>query len=714
MTDTHNDPQNTVEQDSEKLLDSRELHRAKKSRKPSWKIQFFAIIVVALVTFMTFSAARYFLAEESQKVETQLKQRMEIMVLERADIFATWLNGMAEQVRPITQSDVFRVFAAEVDLADGDMASVLSPNQDQALENEVGGMEQGFREQLPFMVNALTDLVQDSGHAGAYMLDRRGNTFLTSIDAKPLLQRQKDKALQLFDTKQIAFSPFRESVNGLELDIYIPVLPTEFMENTNDVVGVFIFTVNVTDKFEVLLRPNPISGLDGSYSLFQRIEGQIQEVRAMDNGGIFDTPLTADIFADEGLAFGQRSSFDNMAQVYSFAVPVGEDTDFILAWQTASADARSYLDKLIVNVYLIAILFVLSFLTAFGAFWWRSNSDYNRMMANEYADFARKIARQKKLLNGITSTIKEFITLKDKHGKYVYVNPAFAEAVGRPVDDILGLDSASVLGHRTAERLEKLDEMTLSSNKPTSTVDEIYFQGEKRHVQISKVPLITEEEQSIVTVGRDITDFIEEQERRDKSVKQMVQALVRAVELRDPHLAGHSRRVSEFAGAIAHELSSDAKVKRTVEIAANLSQIGKINIPRDILVAERRLTNEEIDIMQGHVESATKILSEIDFDVPVKQTVSQMYERLDGSGYPQGLKDDEISLEARILGVCDYFCARIEPRSYRQAILPKEAISFLEQNADKYDAKVVQALKQIVHSSLGEKLIASVTVENID
>ena len=684
--------------------------KASSHEKKSWRLRFFALAVIILITFVTVTAASYFISGEEKKLEVQLKQRIEILVLERGEIFSTWLAGIANQSRPITGSEVFRLFAMEVDKADGDVTTVLdaSDEEEVSTEDEMSYERITFKDQLPYMINALTDLVQDTDYKAAYLVDRSGNSFLANIDAKPLLREQKLVAMRLFETAQVEYSGMRASDDGLEFDIYVPVVPADYTESVNRISGVFIFTVDVGDRLKILLQPNPITGLQGNYSLYQTTpDVGVEEIRPVGGDAIFKSNLPASVFNDNILPFSERQSLGGMEEVYSFGVSI-KKSPFYLVWQSPVTDVRSQLDKLILNTCLISLFFIFSFVMAFGAFWWRSNSEHNRSLADQYARFAGRIHRQKLLLDTINNTIKELISLKSLQGKYTYVNPAFAEAVGQPLDDIVGRDAASVLGHGTAERMERLDEMALNSQEPVVTIDEVYLQGIKKHLQISKVPVTTEDEKSIVTVARDITDLVEEQERRERSIKQTVSALVRAVEIRDPHLAGHSKRVAEFGAIVAHDLSTDQKLKRTVEIAANLSQIGRLEIDADLLTADRRLSDEEIKVIQGHVMNAEKIVSEIEFDVPVAKAIGHMYERLDGSGYPRGLKGDDISLEGRILGVCDYFCARIEPRSYRSAILPKDAIHFLEQNPSKYDPKVVAALKKIVQSTIGEKIIASV------
>src|SRR3546814_12089197 len=107
------------------------------------------------------------------------------------------------------------------------------------------------------------------------------------------------------------------------------------------------------------------------------------------------------------------------------------------------------------------------------------------------------------------------------------------------------------------------------------------------------------------------------------------------------------------------------------------------------LPISERLTADEVAIMQKHIEHASTVLSGIDFDLPIHDTIHQMYERLDGSGYPKGLQGEEIGLLSRILGACDVLSARIRPRSYRGAVLAEVALDVLESNARKYDAEIV-------------------------
>lgn len=192
---------------------------------------------------------------------------------------------------------------------------------------------------------------------------------------------------------------------------------------------------------------------------------------------------------------------------------------------------------------------------------------------------------------------------------------------------------------------------------------------------------------------------------RAAAVEATVEGWAQTVEMVDPFLQGHSYLVRRTALLIAETLGLDADELETLSIAASLAQAGKLFIPRDILCKTERLTAAEQAIMSGHVAHCMDALSDVDFDLPVRETISGMYERLDGSGYPQGLAGERIGLLSRILGIADVFCARIRPRSYRDAVSPREAMTVLVGRDDRYDNRVVRALAKVLASSAGAMLV---------
>src|SRR3972149_3860087 len=116
-----------------------------------------------------------------------------------------------------------------------------------------------------------------------------------------------------------------------------------------------------------------------------------------------------------------------------------------------------------------------------------------------------------------------------------------------------------------------------------------------------------------------------------------------------PYPAGHERRVAEIAVAIGAELGFDARRQEGLRVAGYLHDIGKITVPTEILAKPGKLNVTEFMLIKGHAQASFDVLKDVDFPWPVAQVALQHHERIDGSGYPQGLKGEEILFEARIM-----------------------------------------------------------------
>jgi PAS domain S-box-containing protein len=177
-----------------------------------------------------------------------------------------------------------------------------------------------------------------------------------------------------------------------------------------------------------------------------------------------------------------------------------------------------------------------------------------------------------------------------------------------------------------------------------------------------------------------------------KTLGATIQAMAATVETRDPYTAGHQRRVANLARAIADEMGLSKEQIDGIRMAGLIHDLGKITIPAEILSKPTQLNEFEWGIIQAHPQVGYDLLKTVDFMWPVAQIVLQHHERMDGSGYPQGLSGEEIMLEARILAVADVVEAMASYRPYRPARGIDEALEEISQNKDVlYDAAVVDA-----------------------
>lgn len=172
-------------------------------------------------------------------------------------------------------------------------------------------------------------------------------------------------------------------------------------------------------------------------------------------------------------------------------------------------------------------------------------------------------------------------------------------------------------------------------------------------------------------------------------MEKIVNALIAAIEIWDPYTAGHQKRVATLSLAIAREMEFNQKQLDTMRIAAILHDIGKINLPTEILCKPGKLATCEYNLIKIHSEAGYQILKKINFPDKIAEIVYQHHETLDGKGYPRGLKADDISIEARILRISDVVEAISANRPYRPANGIEDALGEIENDTNgKYDKDI--------------------------
>jgi len=186
-------------------------------------------------------------------------------------------------------------------------------------------------------------------------------------------------------------------------------------------------------------------------------------------------------------------------------------------------------------------------------------------------------------------------------------------------------------------------------------------------------------------------------QRTDVALQAMIDSFVRVSERHDPYTAGSSRRLAALAVALAREAGLDGECQHGLRIAALLHDVGNIAVPASILGKPAPLTATELALMRTHVEEGCQLLAEIDFGAPVADIVYQSHERYDGSGYPRGLKGEEIMIEARVLAIADTVEAMCSPRPYRPAAGLDAALEEINRGAGRlYDLHLVAACTRLV------------------
>ncbi|EFQ24291.1 HD-GYP domain-containing protein [Aminomonas paucivorans] len=176
-----------------------------------------------------------------------------------------------------------------------------------------------------------------------------------------------------------------------------------------------------------------------------------------------------------------------------------------------------------------------------------------------------------------------------------------------------------------------------------------------------------------------------------------IAALSTMSEIRDPYTGGHQQRVAELAEGLARTMGLDGPTCRLLHVAGMLHDIGKISVPFEILNKPRSLTEAEFSLVRTHSESGYEILRPLRFEGPVAEIVREHHERLDGSGYPQGLRGDGLRLESRILAVADVVEAMSFHRPYRPALGISAALEeILAGRGTRFDPRVCDACSALL------------------
>jgi PAS domain S-box-containing protein/putative nucleotidyltransferase with HDIG domain len=296
-------------------------------------------------------------------------------------------------------------------------------------------------------------------------------------------------------------------------------------------------------------------------------------------------------------------------------------------------------------------------------------------------------------LRTILTSIGDGVIAADAQGRVTFMNPLAESLTGwdgesarlKPLAEVFDVRRARAAGD---DVLPFGDEDVLTARG-----------GGKIPVETTETPL----EGGRVLVFRDISRRVRAEEeiregwvRLRQALEGSIQAFAMTVEIRDPHTAGHQRRVAQLAEAMAREMGLPEETARGVRLMGNIHDIGKIFVPVEILNKPGKITGLDYVIIQSHPQAGYDILKNIHFPWPVAQVVLQHHERLNGSGYPAGLRGEDIMLEARILSVADVVEAMSARRPYRTDGDLDLAFREITENRDVlYDGRAVDSCLRV-------------------
>lgn len=288
----------------------------------------------------------------------------------------------------------------------------------------------------------------------------------------------------------------------------------------------------------------------------------------------------------------------------------------------------------------------------------------------------------------------------DARGAAREVSDSFCSMLGYAREELIGADGSLWNAQWSGEALQEI------VARHCSTEDRAIFETRYRRkdgslieVEVSGQRLQINGQPMLFYSARDVSDRNRSQKEILNYVEQLKTAFLSTVEvatvmseMRDPYTSGHERRTGEIAAALGAELGFDSRRQEGLRVAGHLHDIGKIGVPSEILSKPGGLSATQLQLVREHAQAGYDILKGVEFPWPVAQVALQHHERMDGSGYPQGLRGEAILFEARIMAVADVVEAMSSHRPYRAALGRERALAEIERGrASAYDPRIVDA-----------------------
>jgi PAS domain S-box-containing protein/putative nucleotidyltransferase with HDIG domain len=316
----------------------------------------------------------------------------------------------------------------------------------------------------------------------------------------------------------------------------------------------------------------------------------------------------------------------------------------------------------------------------------------------ERKKFEQALLASEEKFKTLFNSAADAIFISDLEGNILEVNEVVCERLGYNKKKMLDMTLADIDRPKQAAPIPKrIEELYRRGH--------IFFETAHQHqngtvipIELSSRIIEYEGKSAALSIARDITERkLAEEERKQsferlrQALEETVNALASAVEMRDPYTAGHQHRVTSLACAIAEEMGISKEKTEGIRMAGVIHDVGKIRVPAEILSWPGQLTEIDFNLIKTHPQVGFDILKKIELPHQVTKIMLQHHERLDGSGYPEGLKAKNILIEAKILAVADVVEAMASHRPYRASLGIDKALEEISKNKGiLYDSKVVE------------------------
>ncbi len=670
----------------------------------------YTVILLLLAAFGLIYAAFVYADKEFQRDLHNWELRLGTTANIRADNVSDWLSEQLTELRNMSENMSLQLYMSEIILAEEDDNTVQDAQAEYTyLRNYINATAQrtGFAaDPRPGNIRAN---IPASGASGIAVVDTEHSVLLASENMPPLTGMHREFLQKAHRDQNYHISQIYEGVNGQpSIAFYVPVYGIQTDPLPENVIGGIIGIRTLSNSLYPLLEypetpthteetylvsvqnnvAHYLSPLqDGTKPLFRKL--------TLDN-----QQLDARFVAENPNAFGYDARNYQGGRVLITGRLISQTPWYLIhtiSWKEAMAESIERRNSLIV----IAILLTTAILLTILVFWKHGISLRIAREAERYRKLAKQHESQGMLLELISQNQPDSMFILDEDNILRFANKATCRYMPVEPEDIIAKPIDNVMGPSKAEPYKSINKQLKGKGKQLIRInsrkegDGLQHFFQTKYIPLAEIPsIIAEKEHStgVLVVDQDISTAVDEREKREGALNNMINMLVEAIDLRDPYASHHSSRVAELAGAIAEAMELDEKTVRTTVKAAKLMNLGKMYLPQKLLTKKTKLNAKEKQEISESILKSADLIDGIDFDGPLAETLAQSLENWDGSG-PLGLQGDDILLTSRIIRVANAFIAMVSPRAYREPLSKDEALDMmLEQVGTKYQRRIVAAL----------------------
>lgn len=655
-----------------------------------------ALVVALLASVVLVALFTYSMSSERQRLEAGVSSQLTSLLGGRVRVVNSWLANEERRERQFAETPSLRIMAAE--LTSGSVA-------EGAQYATAIGRFQGL----------LNNFSSSGGLTAIALVDAGGEVFLSTTAALALPPAVVAAAKATYQSEQngsLLLALEDGQVGYFRMTAIRSIQPMAGSDQ-RQVVAVMVTLRRVSEWLSDYLDPGMgvTQGL-AFYLLSGSAKGEGMALfTRQGERHLLERATETGFIREHSLAGGE-------AAVYTLTGKTAA-ADWALAIEIAATEVDQPLFSYRMTGMVVAGLILLMLVAGLVTFRYRQSREFQTTMTQHYKVAAEKVEAQRRFLDGINAALPGMIGVKNREGRYIYANPSMVAALEKPKEEILGAGDHQLFSTEIAARLEALCQQARQRGRPVQSPEAVALGGGNRFYLFAAAPLNygadadADAGGGLIIAAEDVTELHKLQVEKEQAADNTIAALVATIEMKDPYLKGQTAFTSHLASGIGEVIGLDDGQRRALRQAALLSQIGKSFIPQELSTRSERLDSEELAEVRQYISRAVEALEPLELAVETISALRDMYERLDGSGFPRGIAGAEVDRLGQVLGIADIITARALPRSNRQPIEAEEAVAVLQEHASRYDPAIVDAAQDYLASDAGVEFITEIRQANM-